>query len=201
MWASISTGLTAATAGSEACVPELNSRTHHYHLCVLAPSLGDDWLGLGNEPLPVGNAHDWAVLPRCGAVVVFTGTVRDHAEHRTDVTELEYEAYDTQVLPRLASIAADARTRWPDLGRIALLHRVGALALTEVSVVVAVSAPHRAEAFAAARFCIDALKTTVPIWKRETWSGGTDWGTCAHDVGDVRDVAAHSDPAALRRSS
>jgi len=64
-----------------------------------------------------------------------------------------------------------------------MIHRVGRLGVGEVAVVVAVSTPHRAEAFAAAEFCIDTLKQTVPIWKRETWAGGSDWGLCAHPMG------------------
>ncbi|MBW3626896.1 MAG: molybdenum cofactor biosynthesis protein MoaE, partial [Actinobacteria bacterium] len=138
--------------------------------------LGDDtWVALSPQPLPLATVADWAVLPRCGALVVFTGTVRDHAEGRPGVSTLEYEAYTGQVEPRLAGIADEARRRWPDLGRIALLHRTGLLEVGEASVAVAVSAPHRAEAFAAARFCIDTVKVSVPIWKRETWAGGQDW--------------------------
>ena len=152
---------------------------------VRPPVAGDDWLGLGNEPLPVATAHDWAVLPACGAVVLFSGTVRDHADGRPGVSQLEYEAYESHVVPKLADIAAHLRRRWPTIGRIALLHRVGPLAVGEVSVVVAVSAPHRPEAFEAAREGIDTLNATVPIWKRETWEGGVDWGTCAHDVQPV----------------
>lgn len=138
--------------------------------------LGDDtWVALSPQPLPLATVADWAVLARCGALVVFTGTVRDHAEGRPGVSTLEYEAYTGQVEPRLASIAEEARRRWPDLGRIALLHRTGLLEVGEASVAVAVSAAHRAEAFAAARFCIDTVKVSVPIWKRETWAGGQDW--------------------------
>ncbi len=147
--------------------------------------LGDDtWVALSPQPLPLATVADWAVLPRCGALVVFTGTVRDHAEGRPGVSTLEYEAYTGQVEPRLAGIADEARRRWPDLGRIALHHRTGLLEVGEASVAVAVSAPHRAEAFAAARFCIDTVKVSVPIWKRETWAGGQDW-TGGADVGVV----------------
>lgn len=142
----------------------------------------DDWLALTDEPLPVAAAYEWAVLPGCGAVVVFSGTVRDHAEGRPGVSLLEYEAYEEQVVPKLAVIAAEARLRWPTLGRLVLLHRVGPLHVGACSVIVAASAPHRPEAFEVARFAIDTLKATVPIWKRETWDGGEDWGTCAHDV-------------------
>ena len=85
------------------------------------------------------------------------------------------------MVPRLDAIVAEARARW-DLGRVALLHRIGRLVVTECSVVVVVSAAHRAEAFDAARFCIETLKSTVPIWKSETWEGGVDWGTNAEEV-------------------
>ncbi len=151
---------------------------------------GADWTGLTTGPLPLAEAASWAARPECGAVVVFAGTVRDSAEGRTGVTSLEYEAYEEQVVPRLDAVAAEARTRWPTIGRLALLHRTGALALTEVSVVVAVSTPHRREAFAAASWCIDAVKSTVPIWKRERWDGGTDWATGSTDIGEIEDAAA-----------
>jgi molybdopterin synthase catalytic subunit len=71
------------------------------------------------------------------------------------------------------------------LGRMVLWHRTGTLAVTECSVVVAVSAGHRGDAFDGARFCIDTLKRTVPIWKRERWDGGDDWGVDAQDVAEV----------------
>ncbi len=120
-----------------------------------------------------------------GAVVVFSGTVRDHAEHRTDVTLLEYEAYESQVVPRLNVIVSEIRSRFDEIGRVALLHRIGPLALQEVSVVVAVSAAHRGQAFDAARFGIDTLKSTVPIWKREHWADGTDWGLATKELEDL----------------
>ncbi len=148
-----------------------------------------DWCALTEDLLPIGTIHDWAVLAECGAVVVFSGTVRDHADHRTGVTLLEYEAYESQVVPRLHAIAADIRRQWPETGRVALLHRVGPLQLGDVSVVVAVSSPHRPEAFEAARFGIDALKATVPIWKREHWDGGVDWGLAATPVTNVDALA------------
>lgn len=156
---------------------------------VLGHPSADDWLGLGDEPLPVAAALEWAVRPDCGAAVVFTGTVRDHAEGRDNVTALEYEAYDEEARPRMAAIVAEARRRWPEVGRLVLLHRTGRLAVTETSVVVVASAPHRAEAFAAARWCIDTLKATVPIWKRETWDGGEDWSAGACPVAEVPQVA------------
>ena len=156
---------------------------------MLPPATGDDWLALTDQSLPVGAAYDWAVLPSCGAVVLFSGTARDHAEGRTGVVALTYEAYDDHVLPRFAAIATEIRRTWPTTGRVAILHRTGALALGESSVVVAVSAPHRGEAFEGARFGIDTLKATAPIWKQERWADGTDWALGAHDVSDVAGVA------------
>lgn len=154
----------------------------------LTPPSGETWLGLSAAALPVGVALDWAVRPDCGAVVLFSGTVRDHADGRDGVTHLDYEAYDEQVLPRLATIAEEARARWAGLGRLVLLHRVGRIEVGDSSVVVVASAPHRPEAFAAARFCIDALKATVPIWKQESWESGRDWGQGAHPVVSVDEV-------------
>jgi molybdopterin synthase catalytic subunit len=145
----------------------------------------DDWIALGADPLPIAEATTWATTPRSGAVVTFLGVVRDHAEGRTGVTGLTYEAYDDVARTRLAEIADEVRRRWPAVERLALLHRTGSLELSEASVAVVVSTPHRAEAFEAARFAIDTLKETVPIWKREHWAGGDDWGTSAHDARPV----------------
>lgn len=147
-----------------------------------APTSGDEWFELTADELPIAALYEWAVRPDCGAVVLFSGTVRDHADGRTDVTSLEYEAYDEAVVPVFESIAADIRRTFSEVGRIAIVHRTGLLALGESSVVVAVSSAHRPTAFEAARFAIDALKERAPIWKKENWSGGTDWGTGAHDI-------------------
>lgn len=156
------------------------------------PEHGDDWTGLSDQVLPATEASAWVVQPSCGGVVVFTGTARDHSVGRDDVTRLEYEAYEEQVVPRLDEIAAAARERWPDLGRIVLLHRIGDVPLTEAAVVVAVSAPHRVEAFEAARFGIDTLKSTVPIWKREDWSEGTSWGREAQHILETAEAVGES---------
>ena len=148
----------------------------------------DTRLELTSEVLDVGSVYNWAAIESCGAVVVFSGIVRDNAEGRTDVKSLTYEAYEDQVVPKLEIIADEMRSRWNDLGRIALIHRVGKLELTESSVLVVVSSPHRPEAFAAARYGIDALKISVPIWKQENWKDGSDWGTNSHEISDARKV-------------
>ena len=148
----------------------------------------DTRLELTSKVLDVGAVYNWAAIESCGAVVVFSGIVRDNAEGRTNVTSLTYEAFEDQVVPKLQIIADEMRSRWSDLGRIALIHRVGKLELTESSVLVVVSSPHRSEAFAAAKYAIDALKISVPIWKQEHWKDGSDWGTNSNEISDARKV-------------
>lgn len=140
---------------------------------------------MSSDELNIGEIYEWALHPSCGAVVVFSGTVRDHADGRADVTHLTYEAYEDKAVARMHDIVSEARTRWTSIVRVALLHRVGRLGLGESSVVVVVSSPHRPEAFEAARYCIDALKVAVPIWKQEEWSEGSDWGTGSHEISSV----------------
>jgi molybdopterin synthase catalytic subunit len=144
-----------------------------------------DWIAVSERVLPTERAMNWVSDPGTGAIVCFCGTVRDHSPGRDSVTSLEYEVHPDRAVPRLREVVASARNRWPAIGRLALLHRSGLLAGGEVSVVVVVATPHRAEAFDAAEYCIDTLKRTVPIWKRETWSGGTDWSACTQDIEDV----------------
>lgn len=152
----------------------------------------DNWTGIVEGPLPVSEASAWVVLPTCGAAVVFSGTARDHSTGRPDVDRLEYEAYEEQVVPRLDAIIEVARERWPDIGRMALIHRIGHVPVTESAVIVAVSSPHRDTSFEAARFGIDTLKATVPIWKKERWDGGESWGLEPQHLEEI--AAAEADP-------
>ena len=122
---------------------------------------------------------------------MFSGTVRDHADGRDAVEHLTYEAYEEQAMPKLQAIVAELRARWPVAGRVVLLHRLGRLELGESSVLVVVSTPHRPEAFAAARFGIDALKASVPIWKHEVWNDGADWALGAQPLVDASAVEDH----------
>ncbi len=106
--------------------------------------------------------------------MVFTGTARNHSPGREGVTHLEYEAYPEHVEAKIVEIIDDARTRWP-LHHVAVAHRTGRVEIGEPSVVVAVSSAHRREAFAGCSFIIDELKGRAPIWKKETWSAGSEW--------------------------
>jgi molybdopterin synthase catalytic subunit len=127
------------------------------------------------------------IQPNCGAVVTFSGVVRDHSTAREDVIALEYETVPELAERRLREIVDEARRRWPTLERVALHHRTGRVELSVSTVVVAVSAPHRDVAFDAARFCIDALKSSLPMWKKEVWDGGSAWSDDAATIGSVRD--------------
>lgn len=111
---------------------------------------------------------------RAGAIVVFTGVVRDHSPGHEGVTHLEYEAFIERVEESLRAVGAEAIARWTTCA-VAIEHRVGECQVGEPTVVVAVSAPHRDDAFDAARYCIDELKARAPIWKKEFWPGGEEW--------------------------
>ena len=126
------------------------------------------------DPLSVDDALAFVADPAAGGTGVFVGTVRDRSEAGA-VTGLTYESWEELALERLGALAAELRARWPVL-KVALLHRTGHLTVGEASVVVAVSAAHRAEAFEACRHGIEQLKHDVPIWKKESLvSGDAHW--------------------------
>ena len=130
---------------------------------------------LTDNPLSVEAAQHFCADPAAGAIVVFTGTVRNHSEGEA-VHGLTYESYAERAEEQLRSLADEVARREPSALAVWLEHRVGVLAIGEAAVVVAVAAPHRAEAFEAARWAIDTLKDTVAIWKQEHWAaGGASW--------------------------
>lgn len=138
---------------------------------------------LTEQPLD-GEALSRAVLrPSDGGLVVFSGVVRNHSEGRA-VRYLEYEAYREMALPMLEQVAREVAERWP-AAQVAMAHRLGRMAIGETSVIVAASAPHRAEAFEAGRYAIDRLKEIVPIWKKEHFEDGAHW-----PAGSVPDPSA-----------
>ena len=146
------------------------------------------WCALQDQRLSAADVSAWLARPDCGAVVVFEGLTRDHAEGIDGVRSLEFEAYEEYAAARMADVVAEMRDRWPDVRNVALLHRVGEVALSEPAVIVGVSAPHRDAAFDAARFGIDALKATVPLWKVEHTADGTRQGPDAQHLIDAGEV-------------
>ncbi len=127
-----------------------------------------------HHPIDYFTLTEKARRANCGAVVTFLGTVRDLTDGRVTVA-LDYEAYPAMAEKKMAEIEQETRQRWP-VGEIVLVHRLGHLEVGDVSVAVAVSCPHRAEAFEACRYAIDRLKDIVPIWKKENWAdGSTEW--------------------------
>ena len=111
--------------------------------------------------------------PEAGAIATFIGTTRNSNEGRK-VVALEYEAYPEMAEKELARIGTDAGKTW-QISRMAIVHRLGPVQITEASVMIAVSSPHREAAFAACRFAIEEIKKTVPIWKKEVFEGGEVW--------------------------
>ncbi len=129
---------------------------------------------LTHEPIDHHAVTESVRRPDCGGVVTFLGTVRDLTDGRITVA-LDYEAYPVMAEKKLAEVERETRERWP-VGEMALVHRLGHLDVGDVSVVVAISCPHRGQAFDACRYAIDRLKEVVPIWKKENWADGrTEW--------------------------
>ena len=129
---------------------------------------------LTSDPIDHAALTERVRRPDCGGVVTFLGTVRDLTDGRLTVA-LDYEAYPGMAEKKMAEIERETRQRWP-VGELMMVHRLGHLDVGEVSVAVAVSCPHRAQAFEACRHAIDRLKELVPIWKKENWAdGNADW--------------------------
>lgn len=137
-----------------------------------------DWIEILPTPLDTNRAVAFVTDAAAGGIAVFLGTTR--AEKNPDgrnLLSLDYEAYEQMALEQLRKLAADARRKWPIIN-LALFHRTGEVKVTEPSVVIAVSTPHRAAAFEACRYLIDSLKKDVAIWKKEVWADGS--GTWVH---------------------
>lgn len=123
------------------------------------------------DPIDVAQVLQNVHSPLAGAAVLFLGTTREVTGGRR-TESLDYECYGDMAEKKMAELEADARRRWPLVG-CAIVHRVGHVAVSEASVAIAVSSPHREDAFAAGQWLIDTLKQTVPIWKKENWTDGT----------------------------
>lgn len=125
------------------------------------------------KPIDLQELVEFVSDPEAGAIVTFIGTTRNHNEGRK-VIALDYEAYPEMAEKELARIGSQARAQWP-IARMAIVHRLGPVQITEASVIIAVSSAHRDAAFAACRFAIEEIKKAVPIWKKEVYEGGEVW--------------------------
>jgi molybdopterin synthase catalytic subunit len=124
-----------------------------------------------DQPIDLTEVLDSVRSPAAGGVVLFVGTTREMTDGRRTLW-LQYEAYTEMAAKELAQLEAQAREKWP-IVEVAIVHRVGGVELAEASVAIAVSTPHRHDAFLAAQWLIDALKKVVPIWKKEHWADGS----------------------------
>ena len=122
-------------------------------------------VAITTEAIDPAAAMRGLATPGTGGIDVFIGTVRDNNEGKA-VASIEYTAYIPMAEEMLRRIEAEIRARWP-VEQVVLLHRVGLLAVGDVSVLTAVASPHRAEAFAACRHALERIKADVPIWKKE----------------------------------
>ena len=166
---------TLFAVGNDYVGPERSLRPGE-ELCLFPPVSGgsDDLVDLVAAPLSEKALVAAVEDPGAGAVVLFSGVVRDQTGGRR-VKFLEYEAHAPMALAKMREIAAAARERHPGIRRLAIVHRVGRLEIGESSVLIAVSTAHRGEGFDACRFAIDTLKETVPIWKKEFFEDGEVW--------------------------
>ena len=132
-------------------------------------------------PLSIAEIYALADDPANGAIVVMSGTVRNQTNGKP-VLSLEYQAYEPMAIAVFQEIAQQIRSSWQDVNRVVIHHRIGRLAIGEISVLVAVGCPHRGEAFAACQYAIDTLKHNAPIWKKEhNQDGSSAWvsiGAC-----------------------
>jgi molybdopterin synthase catalytic subunit len=139
----------------------------------LIPPVSGGAFVLSDAPLSLDRVVDEVRDERAGAIATFTGTTRATSRGR-DVVHLDYEAYEGMAEQVMAEIARELEERY-DLCGVAVHHRTGRVAIGDTSVVIAVSAPHRADALAACRDAINELKERVPLWKKEVYSGGEEW--------------------------
>jgi molybdopterin synthase catalytic subunit len=126
-----------------------------------------------DRPLNLQELVDFVTDPEAGAIATFVGTTRNNNEGRR-VIALDYDAYPEMAEKELRRIGEEASEKW-QLCRMAVVHRIGPVQITQASVIIAVSSAHREAAFGACRFAIEEIKKTVPIWKKELYEGGELW--------------------------
>jgi molybdopterin synthase catalytic subunit len=138
------------------------------------PGMAEDIFEITREPIDKPGLERRLITGAAGAMVTFDGVVRDNTKGRPVVT-LQYEAYVPMALKEMRRLGDDIRAHWPDIERIGIIHRFGELKISESSVVIVITSPHRRVAFEACHYAIDRLKQTVPIWKKEIFADGEAW--------------------------
>ena len=144
-----------------------------------------------DQPISIEEVTKKVIRPEAGAVVNFIGTVREFTHGRRTLT-LTYEAYQTMAEKQLARVGEEIEKQWPE-AKTAISHRTGMLGISEIAVVIAVSTPHRKDAFQAGQYAIERIKEIVPIWKKERWEDGEEWignqlGTSMYKNGEPGEV-------------
>ncbi|KAM9329290.1 molybdopterin synthase catalytic subunit-like [Gastrophryne carolinensis] len=139
-----------------------------------------DFIRISTEKLSADEVSQLVVSPSCGAVSIFIGTTRNNCDGK-NVVSLEYECYIQMAEIEIKKILCDIRKKWPSVKHMAVHHRLGLVPVSEASVAIAISSPHRNDSLDAVKYCISALKATVPIWKKElyeeegyTWKENTE---------------------------
>lgn len=138
-----------------------------------------------DQPLDIETVIAKVIRPEAGAVNLFTGTVREFTKEKRTLF-LEYQAYKPMAEKKLAEIGREIEAKWGN-AKTAIAHRIGRLDISELAVVIAVSTPHRKDAFAASRYAIDRIKEIVPIWKKEHWEDGSQW------IGDQKERVSYEE--------
>lgn len=135
------------------------------------------------DPISVEDCINQVIRPEAGAISTFIGIAREFTSGKRTL-HLEYEAYVPMAVRQLERIGEEISDKWPD-AQTSIAHRVGRLEISEVAVAIAVSSPHRDQAFKASRYAIERIKEIVPIWKKEHWEDGTAW------IGDQNETISY----------
>jgi molybdopterin synthase catalytic subunit len=134
----------------------------------------EDIFEITREPIDKQGLEQRLLTGASGAMVTFDGVVRNQTAGR-GVISLQYDAYVPMAIKEMRRIGDEVRERWPEVDRIGIIHRFGELKISESSVVIVITSPHRRVAFEACHYAIDRLKQTVPIWKKEIFEDGEEW--------------------------
>jgi molybdopterin synthase catalytic subunit len=134
----------------------------------------EDIFEITREPIDKQGLEQRLLTGASGAIVTFDGVVRNQTAGRR-VISLQYDAYVPMAIKEMGRIGDEVRERWPEVDRIGIIHRFGELNISESSVVIVITSPHRRVAFEACHYAIDRLKQTVPIWKKEVFEDGEEW--------------------------